>query len=356
MSERLRDYGWSRHFEAGFEVLATTGLEPARVVESQRGQLRLVTAEATVRGRLSGRSRHRAAGGDRAVVGDWVAYEPADREGEAVVHAVLERRNRLSRKEAGARAVEQIAAANVDQVLLVMGLDDDYNLRRLERFLVMAEECGARAAVVLNKTDLCDEVEARLDAVRALCLGSPVVALSALGDSLDALEVLLTPRETVAFVGSSGAGKSTLINRLLGEERQSTRPVRDGDSRGRHATTHRELFRLPGGALVIDNPGVREIQLWSSDAALPRIFDDIEELARSCRFNDCGHTTEPGCAVQLAISEGRLDAGRLESLRRLESEAAALERRKDVRAQRDRDRKLTRFYRSVLDAKKHRRR
>ncbi len=357
MSDLLRAFGWSGYFESRFEALAEPGLEPGRVVESRRGLLRLQTAGGSLAARVSGRRLHRATqAAQLPVVGDWVGFQPPIDHGPAVIRALLERRNHLARKAAGARAEQQLVAANVDLVLLVMGLDGDYNLRRLERFLAMAEECGARAAVVLNKTDLDPDFERRLDQVRGLCGGSPVVALSALGGSLEALELLLAPRETVAFVGSSGAGKSTLINRLLGDVAIATRPVRESDSRGRHTTTHRELFRLPGGSLVIDNPGVREMQPWSVEEALPRVFDDVERLARACRFADCGHTNEPACAVQAAIASGELDADRLESLRRLEREADALERRKDVRARRERDRKLGKLYRSIQRQKRDRQR
>lgn len=357
MNHPLRPYGWSRYFERRLEDLDQPALEPGRVIEEQRGRLRLWTAHGTLDGRLSGKRQYEAEdASDLAVVGDWVAYRPPTDKGPVVVHEILERRNHLSRKVAGVRAVEQLVAANVDLVLLVMGLDGDFNPRRTERFLAMAQECGSRSAVVLNKADLCSDVAARVESIRALSAGSPVIALSARQGSLETLEVLLAPGETVAFVGSSGAGKSTLINRLLGQERMTTREVRASDSRGRHTTTHRELFRLPGGCLVIDNPGVREIQLWRPDEALPSVFDDIAELARGCRFADCGHTNEPGCAVQAAISESKLDASRLESLRRLEHEAAALERRKDARAQRQHDRELGKLYRTIQREKRDRRR
>lgn len=351
-----RSHGWSKHFERRFRALGRRSLEPGRVIRTERGVLTLETSRGARTGRLSGRRAHLAEeAADLAVVGDWVAFEPRAGAGPVVVHEILERRNHLSRKAAGERAVEQLVAANVDQVLLVMGLDGDYNLRRLERFLAMVEESGARPAVVLNKLDLSPDVAPRLEAVRALSAGSPVVAVSALAGALDALELLLVARQTVAFVGSSGAGKSTLINRLLGTEAQVTLPVRAGDSRGRHATTHRELFRLPGGCLVIDNPGVRELQPWGAGEALPAVFGEIEQLARGCRFADCGHTTEPGCAVVRAAETGELDPARLESWRRLEREAAALELRKDARARRQRERKLGKLYRSIQREKRDRR-
>jgi ribosome biogenesis GTPase len=208
---------------------------------------------------------------------------------------------------------------------------------------------------VLNKADVCEDLSARVSEVRALTT-APVVATSALEGDLSAVEVLLEPGETVALMGSSGAGKSTLINRLLGEAVLRTQGVRVDDSRGRHTTTHRELFRLPSGALVIDNPGVREIQPWTDDGeAVAAVFEDVEILARGCRFGDCSHTTEPGCAVREAIERGELEAARLESLQKLEAEAEALDRRKDERRRREHDKSLGKLYKSVLREKKNRR-
>jgi ribosome biogenesis GTPase len=288
------------------------------------------------------------------VVGDWVAFTDSSSAGPLVVEAVLERRNHLSRKASGARAEEQVVAANVDLVLVVMGLDGDFNPRRLERFLTLAEASRVEAAVVLNKSDLCADRDAKLAAVRSVT-AVPIVVVSALEGDLSSVELLLAARWTAVLVGSSGAGKSTLINRLLGGSALSTAAVREHDSRGRHTTTHRELFRLPGGGLVIDNPGVREVQLWSErGAALDAVFDDIESLAARCRFSDCTHREEPGCAVRAAIDAGELDAARLENLRKLELETEALERRKDERARREHDRRLGKLYRSVQRAKRTR--
>ena len=242
-----------------------------------------------------------------------------------------------------------------DLATVVMGLDGDYSPRRLERYLTMIEESGARPAVVLNKTDLCSEVAARVGEARALGVGAPVLAVSALDGPLESLELLLSEGETMALVGSSGAGKTTLTNRLLGDADLPTRPVRAHDSRGRHTTTHRELFRLPGGGLLIDNPGLREVQPWSAASATAGVFPEITELARACRFTDCSHDTEPGCAVRQAIDDDELDPARLAGLRRIEQEAAALELRKDVRASRERDKRLSKLYRSVVREKRSRR-
>ena len=350
----LDSYGWSRRFRARLDR-RSKDLLPGRVIRTTRGEVLLLTDEGRLTATLSGRQRHRAwSEVDLPVVGDWVGYRPTG-DGAGRVEAVLDRQNQLSRTVAGGRTVEQVVAANVDQALLVMGLDRDFNLRRLERFLSLVEESGARSAVVLNKSDLCDDLEERVAATHAVSGGRPVVVSSAATGDVESLECLLRPRETNVLLGSSGVGKSTLINRLRNSDEIRTAEVRSHDSRGRHTTTHRELFRLPGGSLLIDSPGVREIQLWGGTEALDEVFGDVAEWAEQCRFSDCRHDTEPGCAVRAAIDRGELDRDRLESVRRLEREASALERRKDVRAARANDRKLTKYYRSVQRSKTHRR-
>lgn len=357
MNSKLEAYGWQPFFQQTFDALDDERLSPGRVVLEQRGLFQLeVGGEAPLEAVPAGRLLHLAAGAhDLPVVGDWVAYERPDPGGVALVHAVLPRRSKLSRKVAGARAAEQLIAANVDVVFLVMGLDGDFNLRRLERFLALAAEGDVRPLVILNKTDLCAEIAERVAEARSVALGAPVLAISAAEGGVEAVEAALAPRETAALVGSSGVGKSTIINRLLGREALKTAAVRRGDDRGRHTTTHRELYRLPGGALLIDNPGVRELQLWGADDGLDEAFHDIEELASSCRFRDCAHSDEPGCAVREAIGDGRLDSRRLENLRALEREAAALERRRDVRARRESDRRTGKLYKAI-QAEKYRRR
>ena len=346
----LKDYGWTSVFVEHFSPYARQGLEAGRVVLAQGDVYRLRTADGEVAAEASGRIRR--AGEESAdalpAIGDWVAVETPPGDGTARIQALLPRRSKLSRKVAGARAREQVVAANVDAVFLVMGLDGDFNLRRLERLLVMAWESGARPVAVLNKADLVDDPEARRRAVEAVAPGVPVVVTSALGDGArEALEPHLGRGETGALVGSSGAGKSTLINRLLGRELMPTAAVRAGDDRGRHTTTHRQLVRLPGGGLLIDNPGIRELQLWAAGDGLGRAFDEIEELAARCRFRDCRHRGEPGCAVRAAIDDGTLAADRLESLQALERELHHLELRRDERARRAEKKKIAAIHKAV---------
>ena len=315
MGFELKDYGWTEALGESFSDCLEDGARLARVVSEARGSYGLQTEEGPLDGRATGALRHRA-DSDSVLpcVGDWVTWTWGENDDTVLIDTVLPRFSKLSRKVSGARAVEQVVAANVDCVLLVMGLDGDYSPRRLERFLVMAWESGARPVVVLNKKDLCRDVEERLDEIHDIAAGVPVLAVSAKKGDLSGLDDLLVPGETVVVVGSSGVGKSTLINCLLGEERMATAGVRVGDDRGRHTTTSRSLVALPSGALLIDNPGIRELQLWDSAAGLQDAFDDIVQLAQACRFRDCRHDGEPGCVVEKAIEDGELDREVSESL------------------------------------------
>jgi ribosome biogenesis GTPase len=283
-----------------------------------------------------------------------VAIRPGRGGGDALafIEAVLPRRTSLSRRAAGMQEAEQVLAANVDVVFLVGGLDHDFNPRRMERALVLVWQGGARPVVLLNKLDLCADVAARCREMEGVSLGVPVHAISALaGLGLEAVGAHLGRGTTAVMIGSSGAGKSTLANRLLGEVRQQTLAVRQHDSRGRHATTHRELFLLPGGGVLIDTPGLRELQLWAPETALDQVFSDVEELKRSCRFADCRHAGEPGCAVAQAVASGTLDPGRLASYQKLQRELRHHRARLDVLARQEERRQWRSIHRM---ARRHR--
>ncbi|HEX8984911.1 MAG TPA: ribosome small subunit-dependent GTPase A [Bryobacteraceae bacterium] len=297
-----------------FRPYEADGLELGRVSFAAREQYRVCLESADCEAVPAGRLRWEDT---LPAVGDWVAARRVDAE-LALIEAVLPRRTQFSRRAPGSGAAEQVIAANVDVALVVCGLDGDFNLRRLERYLVLARESGAEPVLVLSKADLCEEAAERVEAVRRIAPGVPVVPLNA-RETVEPLRPLVRGR-TVALVGSSGAGKSTIANGLLRDSRQATQAVRDSDSRGRHTTTSRMLLRLEGGGAIIDNPGMRELQLWAGEDALDGVFDDIAELGERCRFRDCTHAAEPGCAVREALERGELDASRWESYRKLGAE------------------------------------
>jgi ribosome biogenesis GTPase / thiamine phosphate phosphatase len=329
--EELDALGWRPFFAEAWAAEPRAGLVPAWVGAPHTRLLRLQAAEGERLAGTVGRLRHRSRGPeDRPAVGDWVAAVIPASGQRATVHAVLPRRTAFVRRAAGDVTALQVLAANVDTVFLVMGLDRDFNPRRLERALVLAWESGAEPVVLLNKADVCDDVPARLSEAQASAGGVPVLVLAAkAGQGMGALAPWLSRGRTVALLGSSGVGKSTIVNRLLGEERQRTREVRESDQRGRHTTTHRELVTLAGGGLLLDTPGLRELQLWASDEGLAATFEDVLSLAPGCRFRDCAHREEPGCAVQAAVAAGRLPAGRLASYQKLEAELRSIEIRAD---------------------------
>ena len=331
----LQDYGWNEFFAQAFDGLRGEGLDPARVTRAAANIFRVrgeaYHGQATVAGKL----RHDAANSaELPAVGDWVAIRcPAS--GDARIEALLPRHSVLSRNVAGKRTSEQVVAANVDLVIVMMGLDGDYNLRRLERYLTAVWESGARPVVLLNKMDLCDDTAAYVGEVQSVALGAAVLLASCKhAEGVEEVCAQIDPGSTAVLVGSSGAGKSTLINRLVGETVQPTRETRQDDDRGRHTTTHRELFRLPGGGLLIDSPGIRELQLWGGESSLSQAFDDVEELASACRFRDCTHASETACAVLKAVENGALPVERLASYHELQKELRHLETKQSASAQR----------------------
>ncbi len=323
-----------------FSSYAQQQMTLARVATAQRDLYCLLTEEGAVHAEPSGGLYHRTP--NRAalpVTGDWVAARMVGA-GQALVEAVLPRRTCLVRRAAGAREQEQPLAANVDVVFLVCGLDGDFNLRRLERYLALVAASGAAPVVVLNKADLCPDLADRIVETAAIARSAPVVAVSTLHPrGLDALHPFLTPAATIALLGSSGVGKSTIANRLLGEEHFLTREVRLGDSHGRHTTVRRELTPLPNSGALIDTPGLRELQLWLSPESIDTVFDDIAAIASDCRFRDCTHTGEPGCAVAVALDDGQVEPGRWASFQKLRAEAEWHESMADPLAALDRKRK-----------------
>jgi ribosome biogenesis GTPase len=335
--QELEGLGWSPFFAEAFGALGAEGLVPARVVAAHTRLLRVRSATGEHLAEPSGRLRHSARDPEsRPAVGDGVALRAPTGHRRAVVQGVLPRRSAFVRRAAGDLTVQQVLAANVDTVFLVMGLDRDFNPRRLERALVLAWESGAAPVVLLNKADLCEDIEERRKQTEDVAPGVPVWVVAAKeGRGLDGLRPWLGRGQTVALIGSSGVGKSTLVNRFLGEERLRTREVRESDQRGRHTTTHRELVPLPAGGMLVDTPGLREIQLWAGGEALAAVFDDVETLAAGCRFRDCAHLSEPACAVRAAVADGRLSEERLASYHKLRAELRALRAREDPELQRE---------------------
>ncbi len=330
----IEDYGWSAELQDTFAPHAALGLIPARVTAHHRGSWRLMTPRGERTGRLSGRFMLEAAQGEHPVVGDWLAVSevegsgggpagaPGGAPGGAMIHALLPRRGAFKRRAAGDGGV-QVVAANIDTALLVAALNGDLNLRRLERYLVAARDGGARPVIVLTKADLSADPQGAVREVEAIAGGAAVAALSALtGEGLEGLSAWLKPGATAVLLGSSGAGKSTLLNALAGDTLMDTGAVRASDDRGRHTTTHRELFRLPGGALLVDTPGMRELGLLAVEEALDASFEDVIALFPQCRFSDCTHEREPGCAVLAGLADGTLGEERWRGYQKLQRELA----------------------------------
>jgi ribosome biogenesis GTPase len=351
----LAEWGWDDAWAAAFEAAAQPGQLPARVIAQHRGSWLLATEAGESHASATGRFRHQADKGDLPAVGDWVACVPSPHQGDSRIDAVLPRRSTFLRRAAGSRVAAQIVAANVDTLFVATSLNGDLNPRRLERYVAMGRESGAEPVVLLTKADL---VEDAGDVATRLAdeLHVAVVALSArTGQGLQDVARWFAPARTLALVGSSGVGKSTLLNRLAGEELMVTREIREDDARGRHTTSHRELFKLPGGSLMLDTPGMRELGLWDAEEGIDETFAEIVELAARCRFRDCTHRQEPGCAVAAAVRAGQLAEKRVRSYLRL---ARELEEQPTPVKRREEDRKFGKMVRKAseqsLDRKMYR--
>ena len=306
----LESLGWTPLWENKFSEHESTGRIPARICREQRGRYGILCAfgerQAEVSGRLRFSARRRS---DFPAVGDWVVVELFNDASPAAIHAVLLRQTEIIRRCAGSEYDEQVVAANADVAFLVSGLDGDFNLRRIERYLTLAHQSGATPVIVLNKADLCPALEPVIESVRTAAGGCDVLCVSArTGDGIDAIRSRLATGLTGVLLGSSGVGKSSIINAIVGGDLQKTMPVREDDAKGRHTTVERQLLQLPGGGLLIDTPGLREIQLIADPVALGKSFATLSDIAADCRFRDCTHTNEPGCAVIDAVNAGRLDS------------------------------------------------
>ena len=302
------------------------GLTLCRVVSQEKDRYRLLTESGECMAGVSGKFRYQAVSvSDYPAVGDFVMADHIDEDGPAVIHVLLPRKSVFIRRAAGTGQSEQVVAANIDTVFLCMALNHDFNVRRLERYLSIAWDSGAVPVVVLTKTDLCEDMEEKRLAVETAAIGVDILETSALEENgTEQIRPYLRKGETVAFIGSSGVGKSTLINCLLGEKRLAVGSLRN-DDKGRHTTTRREILFLPEGGMVIDTPGMRELGMWDAGDGIDRTFADIEELAGQCRFGDCTHTSEPGCAIRRALEQGTLSPERFLSYRKLTAENAYLE-------------------------------
>jgi ribosome biogenesis GTPase / thiamine phosphate phosphatase len=341
LTATLQDLGWDDAWASQLEELDEDDFIPGRVAAQHRGEYVVWTEDGEIRAQVAGRLRHkRAVGGALPAVGDWVAV----RDG-TTIQEVLPRRSAFRRKSAGLDSVDQVLAANVDTAFLLSGLDGDFSVRRIERYITTAWESGSQPVVVLTKADICADVAAAVSETESVAIGAPVHAVSNVtGDGLEALSPYLHPGRTSVLLGSSGVGKSTLLNRFAGTELMRTRALA-ADGTGRHTTTHRELVVLSGGGLVIDTPGLRELQLWQGDT--DSSFQDVQMLAAECRFSDCAHSQEPGCAVLAAVDDGRLELDRLRSWRKLQRELESIAARTDKRLRLERKRRWKQHARSI---------
>lgn len=327
----LKDIGFNNFFMESFKEYEKSGYKLGRVFAEHTHIYKLYTEIGEVLGEISGKMLHEANfREDFPAVGDFVVISLREEEKRATIHKILPRKSKFSRKIAGSTTEEQILASNIDTVFLVNALNNDFNIRRIERYLILAWESGANPVIILSKADLCDDVDGIVRQVESAAVGVPIHIISSLTkEGLEELAPYFKPGNTVALLGSSGVGKSTLINCLLGEEVQETQGLRN-DDKGRHTSTYREIFLLPQGGLIIDTPGMRELQLWNASEGISETFEDIEILAKQCFFSDCTHNKEPNCAIKTALRNGTLDEKRYENYKKLQKELRFLERKQNT--------------------------
>ncbi len=321
---QLKDLGWNDFFQAYLHEYKDGNLTPARVSLQQKLSYKVMTVDGDFEAVIAGKLRHEAeSSSDFPVVGDWVLVEFSEMDGKAIIKHVLPRKTKISRDTSSRKSLkkitdEQVVVANVDTIFLISALDDDLNLRRLERYLALIWDSGASPVLVLNKADVCEDIEAAIQAVHEIAMGVPVHVISAvLSQGIDELRQYIQSGKTIGMLGSSGVGKSTIINKLLGEEKFKIADIGEYKDKGRHTTTHREMVLLPQGGILIDNPGMRAVQVWEGEEGISKSFEDIETFAEQCKFNDCRHINEPDCAVIQAVESGELPRDRYESYLKL---------------------------------------
>ena len=353
----LQDLGWNDFFEEQRERLDLAGISVARVINGQKSQYRALNEGGEIYLKVLGRMlQNSKLSGSLPVVGDWVVYDPVSGENKGVISSILNRFNSLSRKVIGKRSDRQIFAANIDIMFIVTSFDSDFSINRLERYVTIAKSNDTEPIIILNKADLVKNTKVYLENVEESLSGITVLTMSAKKQyGLESILESIGTGKTSMLVGSSGVGKSTIINELLGEKRQKVEEVREGDDKGRHTTSTRDLFILPDGGMIIDNPGMREVQLWLDENELLLSFTDIEELSLGCRYANCQHLKEPSCAVKEAIKEGTLTQRRLDSYHKQMKELKFLSNRSDIAAKRVEERKLYKTYKQAQSKKKHKR-
>jgi len=338
----LKELGWNSFFENNFQPYKENGFTPARILLEQKSELIVFTETGELTAKVAGKIRHIAQSkSDLPVVGDWVAIRPLHG-GTALIEAILPRQSQIIRIASGMRkkrvgriSEEQVLGANIDTIFIVTGLDRDYNIRRIERYLTLVYNSGAIPVIILNKSDLCPDIDDKLSEVESVAFGVPIHIISATSDvNLQNLKQYFSPGKTITLLGSSGTGKSTIINKLLGFERQKVKEISESIGKGQHTTSHRELIFMPGGGIIVDNPGMREITLSAEEENIGDTFQDIKELAQNCKFNDCQHQSEPGCAVKQAIKNDELESERLTSYQKLRNELKFIDDRKQLGSRR----------------------